>query len=128
MTGLEKITEKILTEGEQTATTYFLADLMGENSRCHIISRSVAKDNSSQVFTSIINGNNKCYGRTECDAIIVGSGKVQAKPEVNANHPDASLVHEASVGKLSGEEVTKLLTLGLTEKEAEETLLKGFLN
>lgn len=123
-----KITEKILTEGSSKATTFFEANLNGEDSRCHIISRSVAKDNSSQLFTSIINGNNKCYGRTECDAIIVGNSSVQAKPEVNANHPDASLVHEASVGKLSGDEVTKLLTLGLTEKEAEETLLKGFLN
>ena len=89
--------------------------------------RAVAKDRSTQSFNSILDGKNKCYGRTECDAIIVGEGKVQAKPEVNALHPDASLVHEASVGKLSGEQVTKLLTLGLCEKEAEERLLKGFL-
>lgn len=122
-----KITERILTEGSSSCTTNFVADLNGENSACHIISRAVGKDNSTQNYNSRLNGNNKCYGRTECDAIIVGSAKVCARPEVNALHPDASLVHEASVGKLSGEQVTKLLTLGLTEKEAEEKLLKGFL-
>lgn len=123
-----KITERILTEGEAEAATNFVADLNGEGAAAHIISRAVSKDKSKQVFNSKLNGNNNVYGRTECDAIIVGGGRVYAKPEVNASHPDATLVHEASVGKLSGEQVTKLLTLGLTEKEAEEKLLKGFLN
>jgi len=75
----------------------------------------------------VLNGNNKCFGHTECDAIIVGDSKVFAKPEVNALHPDSSLVHEAAIGKIAGEQIQKLLTLGLTEEEAQNQILKGFL-
>ena len=122
-----KINEKILTEGNSTATTEFVADLVGENSSTHIVSRAVAKDSSVQHFNSTLNGKSKCFGHTECDAIIVGDAKVFAKPEVNALHPDSSLVHEAAIGKIAGEQIQKLLTLGLTEEEAQNQILKGFL-
>lgn len=122
-----KINEKILTEKTATATTEFVANLEGENSSAHIVSRAVAKDNSTQHFNSILNGKNKCFGHTECDAIIVGDAKVFARPEVNALHPDSSLIHEAAIGKIAGEQIQKLLTLGLTEEEAQNQILKGFL-
>lgn len=121
------INEKVLTEGSATATTFFEADLEGENSSAHIVSRAVARDDSTQHFNSVLNGKNKCFGHTECDAIIVGNGKCFAKPEVNALHPDSSLVHEAAIGKIAGEQIQKLLTLGLTEEEAQNQILKGFL-
>ena len=95
-------------------------DLNGENCNTHVVSRSVAKDDSYQNFTSVVNGNAKSSGRTECDAIIMNNGKVTAEPQVNANHVDASLVHEAAIGKIAGEQLIKLMTLGLSEKEAED--------
>ena len=122
-----KITEKILTEGNDKAITTFVADLVGEDSSVHIISRAVSKDNSVQQFNSTLNGLNKCFGHTECDAIIVGNGKCYAKPEVNAMHPESSLIHEAAIGKIAGEQIQKLLTLGLNEEEAQNQILKGFL-
>lgn len=122
-----RINEKILTEKTATATTEFVANLDGENSSAHIVSRAVAKDNSTQHFNSVLNGKNKCFGHTECDAIIVGDAKVFARPEVNALHPDSSLIHEAAIGKIAGEQIQKLLTLGLTEEEAQNQILKGFL-
>ncbi len=119
--------EKIMTHGEQYAETRFSVDLDGENSSTHVISRSVAKDNSRQLFVSHINGNNVCSGHTECDAIIMDSASVSAVPEIVANHAEASLIHEAAIGKIAGEQLIKLMTLGLTEKEAEEQIVNGFL-
>lgn len=121
------ITEKILTDAEEYAETNFIADLVGENAKAHIVSRAVAKEKSCQQFNSILNGKNKCFGHTECDAIIVGGGKCFARPEVNALHPESSLIHEAAIGKIAGEQIEKLLTLGLTEEEAQEQIIKGFL-
>ena len=121
------INEKVLTENNSIATSNFVANLNGENSSVHIVSRAVSKDKSRQEFNSVLNGNNKCFGHTECDAIIVGEGKCFARPEVNALHPDASLIHEAAIGKIAGEQIQKLLTLGLSEEEAQNQILKGFL-
>ncbi|MEQ3337517.1 SufB/SufD family protein [Clostridium butyricum] len=121
------IKEKIMTHGSQSAETEFEVDLNGENSSTNVISRSVAKDNSKQVFLSKINGNNKCVGHTECDAIIMDNACVKAIPEITANNIDASLIHEAAIGKIAGEQLIKLMTLGLTEKEAEEQIVSGFL-
>ena len=121
------IHEKIMTHGSQTAETDFSVDLNGENSGANVISRSVAKGNSRQKFVSMINGNNRCSGHTECDAIIMENGKVSALPELTANHIDASLIHEAAIGKIAGDQLIKLMTLGLTEQEAEEQIINGFL-
>ena len=119
--------EKIMTTGEQTAITDFVADLNGEGSSCNIVSRSVAKDTSHQHFVSLINGNNACAGHTECDAIIMDHASVLASPQLTANHIDAALIHEAAIGKIAGEQLIKLMTLGLTEQEAEEQIVNGFL-
>ncbi|MBE6732694.1 MAG: SufD family Fe-S cluster assembly protein [Ruminococcaceae bacterium] len=121
------IREKLMTHGEQIATTDFTVDLNGVNSSTNVVSRSVAKDNSRQEFKSRINGNNLCSGHTECDAIIMDNAKVLAIPEITANHIDASLIHEAAIGKIAGEQLIKLMTLGLTEAEAEEEIVNGFL-
>lgn len=121
------IKEKLMTSGVETAKTDFTVDLDGENSSANVISRSVAKDNSYQLFLSRINGNNICSGHTECDAIIMDNAKVSAVPEITANHIDASLIHEAAIGKIAGEQLIKLMTLGLTEQEAEEQIVNGFL-
>ncbi len=121
------IHEKILTHGKQQATTDFTVDLDGENSGAHVVSRSVAKDDSHQLFLSCINGNNRCNGHTECDAIIMDNGSVSAVPKINANNVEAALIHEAAIGKIAGEQLIKLMTLGLTEKEAEEQIVGGFL-
>lgn len=119
--------EKLMTHGEQYAETDFVVDLDGENSSANVVSRSVAKDNSSQLFLSEINGNNICNGHTECDAIIMDKAHVAAVPKITANHIDASLIHEAAIGKIAGEQLIKLMTLGLTEQEAEEQIVNGFL-
>lgn len=121
------IHEKIMTHGTQTAKTDFTVDLDGKNSSANVVSRSVAKNNSHQVFMSNINGNGKCYGHTECDAIIMDNATVAAIPEITANSVEASLIHEAAIGKIAGEQLIKLMTLGLTEKEAEEQIVNGFL-
>lgn len=121
------IKEKIMTHGKQTAETDFEVNLDGENSGANVISRSVAKDDSYQLFLSKINGNNKCNGHTECDAIIMDKACVRAVPEITANHIDASLIHEAAIGKIAGEQLIKLMTLGLTEAEAEAQIVSGFL-
>ncbi len=125
--GTLVIHEKILTENSQKAETDFSVDLNGKNSSANVVSRSVAKENSSQLFRSNINGNNLCSGHTECDAIIMDNGKVSAIPQISANDIDASLIHEAAIGKIAGEQLIKLMTLGLTEKEAEEEIVNGFL-
>lgn len=121
------IKEKILTHGSQYAETAFEVDLNGEGSSANLISRSVAKENSKQLFLSKINGNSKCMGHSECDAIIMDNGSVSAIPEITANNVEASLIHEAAIGKIAGEQLIKLMTLGLTEKEAEEHIIEGFL-
>ena len=121
------IKEKLMTHGKQRAETDFTVELDGENSSANVISRSVAKDSSYQLFVSRINGNNVCNGHTECDAIIMDNAKVSAVPEITANHIDASLIHEAAIGKIAGEQLTKLMTLGLTEQESEEQIVNGFL-
>ncbi len=121
------VREKIMTHGTQFAETNFTVDLNGEGSATHVISRSVAKDQSRQSFLSHVNGNNRCSGHTECDAIIMDDAQVIALPQIEANHVDASLIHEAAIGKIAGEQLIKLMTLGLTEKEAEEHIVNGFL-
>lgn len=121
------IREKIMTHGSQIATTDFSVDMDGADSACHVVSRSVAKDKSKQTFISNINGNNRCSGHTECDAIVMDKATIGAVPKVNANHVEASLIHEAAIGKIAGEQLIKLMTLGLTEAEAEEQIVNGFL-
>lgn len=122
-----KVMERLMTHGEQRAESRLVVDLNGENSGANIISRSVAKDNSYQLFQSVLNGNEKCSGHTECDAIIVGNAKISSIPEITANNSDAALIHEAAIGKIAGEQIIKLMTLGLTEEEAEEQIISGFL-
>ena len=121
------IHEKIMTHGHQNATTDFTVEMDGVNCHANVISRSVAKENSRQKFISVINGNNACTGHTECDAIIMDNASVTAIPQLTANHVDASLIHEAAIGKIAGEQLIKLMTLGLTEKEAEDQIVNGFL-
>jgi len=121
------INEKIMTNNTEEATTNFEIDLEGIDSSCHVTSRAVSADNSTQKFISVLNGNNKCYGHVECDAILKDSGKVFASPTVNAKHAEASLVHEATIGKIAGEQLMKLMSLGLNEKEAEKEIINGFL-
>ncbi len=121
------INEKIMTNLDQKADSEFNVDLDGENSKAKVSSRVVAKDNSLQSFYSNVQGNNKCFAHVECDAIIVGNAKVSSVPKIVANCPDASLVHEATIGKIAGEQLLKLLTLGLSESEAEKEILNGFL-
>jgi len=118
--------EKIMTHGEQYAETEFDVDLCGDGAGTHVVSRSVAKGHSSQKFISRIRGNAVCSGHTECDAIIMDEATVSAIPEILAQHPEASLIHEAAIGKIAGEQLVKLMTLGLTEKEAEEEIVNGF--
>lgn len=121
------IHEKIMTHGTQVAETDFLVDMNGEGSSANVVSRSVAKQESKQIFRSRINGNNACNGHTECDAIIMDDASVSAIPELTANDIDAALIHEAAIGKIAGEQLIKLMTLGLTEAEAEEQIVNGFL-
>lgn len=121
------IRERILTEKEQEAQTDFVVEMNGENSSVNLVSRSVARDNSHQAYRSKIVGNAPCAGHSECDAIIEGNGRVDAAPELTANHGDAALIHEAAIGKIAGEQIAKLRTLGLTEEEAEARIVAGFL-
>lgn len=121
------IREKIMTHGNQTAKTDFSVDLNGSGCGADVVSRSVAKDHSRQQFISKINGNSNCTGHTECDAIIMDGASVSATPELTANHIDASLIHEAAIGKIAGEQIIKLMTFGLTEEEAEAQIINGFL-
>ncbi len=121
------IREKIMTHGRQYAETDFSVDMDGDDSSVNLISRSVAKEHSRQLFKSKIVGNSKCQGHSECDAIIMDNASVSAIPELTANNIDANLIHEAAIGKIAGEQLMKLMTLGLTEKEAEEQIVNGFL-
>lgn len=121
------ILEKIMTHGNQTAKTSFNVELNGENSSTKVTSRSVATENSVQQFESHVEGNSKCFGHVECDAIIKDSAKVIAIPSIIANNVEANLVHEATIGKIAGEQLMKLMTLGLDEKQAEQEIINGFL-
>ena len=121
------VREKIMTHGKQFAKTDFTVDMNGDHSSADIVSRSVAKEESKQEFISRINGNSDCTGHTECDAIIMDHASVTALPQLTANHVDAGLIHEAAIGKIAGEQLIKLMTLGLTKEEAEEQIISGFL-
>ena len=121
------ITERLLTHGEQVAESDMEIVLDGDNSRGRVISRSVAQDQSEQLFRPLVTGNAKCFGHVQCDSIIMGAAKIRSVPEIAANHVDAQLIHEAAIGKIAGDQLLKLQTLGLTEEEAEDCILKGFL-
>lgn len=121
------IKERILTNGDETATTDFHVTLEGDDSGVDIVSRSVARGNSYQEYHSKISGNCRCTGHSECDAILADNGRVNAAPELFAGNIDASLIHEAAIGKIAGEQIIKLRTLGLTEQQAEEKIIEGFL-
>ena len=121
------IRERLYTEEEQKAETYFQVDLNGEGSGADIVSRSVARDNSYQNYVSTIVGNAPCTGHSECDAIIDGDAVVDASPRLFARNKEASLIHEAAIGKIAGEQILKFRTLGLTEEEAENKIIEGFL-
>ncbi len=122
------ITEKLMTTGSQTATSNMLVELNGEGSSVQVISRSVAQDDSVQIFNPLVVGKAACRGHVQCDAIIMGNAKVRAVPGIEADSEDAQLVHEAAIGKIAGEQIVKLMTLGLTEEEAEEQILEDFLS
>ena len=121
------VKEKLYTHGKQTATTDFTVDLNGEGSSADLVSRSVAAENSHQAFTAVINGNDKCTGHSECDAIVMDNATVTALPALTANNVDAELIHEAAIGKIAGEQLIKLMSLGLDEAQAEEYIIQGFL-
>lgn len=121
------VKEKLMTHGEQYAETNFTVDLNGKGSSTDVVSRSVARDNSKQKFLASISGNTACSGHSACDAIIMDHASVRAIPELTANDVDASLIHEAAIGKIAGEQLIKLMTLGLTEEEAEAQIINGFL-
>ncbi|MBQ1856270.1 MAG: SufD family Fe-S cluster assembly protein [Anaerovibrio sp.] len=119
--------ERLMTHGEQKATSVYEVELNGEGSSTDVISRSVAKDNSEQIFEAAIIGNTVCNGHAECDAIIMDNAHVVAVPKLDARNVDAALIHEAAIGKIAGEQLIKLMSLGLTEAEAEEQIIGGFL-
>ena len=121
------VRERIMTDGDEFARTDFVVRMEGEGGACDLVSRSVARGNSRQEFYSTIKGNAPCTGHSECDAILAENGKVLAQPGLEANHVDAQLIHEAAIGKIAGDQLLKLETLGLSPEEAEETILKGFL-
>ncbi|MDO5408219.1 MAG: SufD family Fe-S cluster assembly protein [Eubacteriales bacterium] len=121
------VRERLLTHGSQYAVSDYVVKLNGEDSSADVVSRSVAKDHSYQKFDSQLVGNAKCTGHTECDAIIMGNARILAIPQLEANDLDAALIHEAAIGKIAGEQIIKLMTLGLTEEEAEAQIVNGFL-
>ena len=121
------VRERLMTHGEQHAVSAYTVTLNGRNSTADVVSRSVARENSYQKFDAKIAGNAACHGHTECDSIIMDNGRILAVPGLEANDIDAELVHEAAIGKIAGEQIIKLMTLGLTEKEAEEQIINGFL-
>jgi Fe-S cluster assembly scaffold protein SufB len=121
------IRERLMTHGEQRAISTYVVSLNGAGATADVVSRSVARDDSYQKFDAKIVGNAPCSGHTECDSIIMDRGRILAVPGLEANDLDAALVHEAAIGKIAGEQLTKLMTLGLTEAEAEEQIINGFL-
>jgi len=121
------VRERLMTHGQQRALSTYVVSLDGDGASADVVSRSVARDDSFQKFDAKVVGNANCTGHTECDSIIMDNGKILAVPALEANHVDAALVHEAAIGKIAGEQLTKLMTLGLTEQEAEEQIINGFL-
>ncbi len=121
------IQENILTTDEQTAKTEFKVDLVGKGSGVEVVSHSVARDNSFQEFHSNVIGRNECFGHVECDGILLDNARIISEPKIDAVNKEASLVHEAAIGKIAGDELIKLMTLGLSQKEAEEIIIQGFL-
>ena len=121
------ITERLLTHGQQTAESEMDVILDGEGATGRIVSRSVAQDTSEQVFYPRMTGNAPCFGHVQCDSILMGTAKIKSIPAIIAEHPDAQLIHEAAIGRIAGDQILKLMTLGLTEEEAEEKILNGFL-
>jgi Fe-S cluster assembly scaffold protein SufB len=121
------ITEKIFTQQNEVATTEFFVVLKGENSKTEVLSRSVAKDESKQSFVSNVRGENKCFGHVECDGLLSNKAQISSSPTILALNPDATLIHEAAIGRISQEQENKLMTLGLTKEEAEKTIINGFL-
>ena len=121
------ITERLLTPGKQHAESDMEIELNGEDAGGRVISRSVAQDESKQIFHPVVVGNSKCFGHVQCDSIIMGKATIESIPAITANSTDAQLIHEAAIGKIAGDQLLKLQTLGLTEEEAEDTILKGFL-
>ena len=121
------VTERLLTHGAQTAESDMTIQLNGEGAKGRVISRSVAQDTSRQVFHPVMVGNSQCFGHVQCDSIIMGQAHIESIPAITANCPDAQLIHEAAIGKIAGDQLLKLETLGLSPEEAEETILKGFL-
>ena len=121
------VRERLMTHGDQKAVSIYKVALNGDGSSADVVSRSVAKDTSYQKFDAVLTGNAECSGHTECDAIIMDKGTILAVPGLEANSVDAALVHEAAIGKIAGDQLIKLMTLGLTEEEAEEQIINGFL-
>ncbi|MBR6404924.1 MAG: SufD family Fe-S cluster assembly protein [Lachnospiraceae bacterium] len=121
------VRERLMTHGEQNAVSTYVINLNGDGASADVVSRSVARDNSFQKFDAKIVGNAQCSGHTECDSIIMDNGRILAVPGLEANNVDAALVHEAAIGKIAGDQIIKLMTLGLTEAEAEEQIINGFL-
>lgn len=121
------VRERLMTHGSQRALSTYIVNLNGEGSSADVVSRSVARDDSYQKFDAKLVGSAPCSGHTECDSIIMDHGRILAVPGLEANHVDAALVHEAAIGKIAGEQLIKLMTLGLTEQEAEEQIINGFL-
>ena len=121
------VKESVLTTDDNVAKTSFVVDLVGENSKCNVVSRSVAKNNSLQEFKSKLIGRSVCFGRVECDAILLDNARVKSVPEIDAMCVDATLNHEATVGKIAGEQLLKLMSLGLSQQEAEDLIIKGYL-
>ena len=121
------INEKLLTHGKQKAESEMDVILAGEGASGRVISRSVAQDESEQIFYPRMIGDAAGFGHVQCDSILMGKAKIQSIPALTANHPDAQLIHEAAIGRIAGDQILKLMTLGLTEEEAEEEILNGFL-
>ena len=121
------VSERLMTHGKQNAESIYRVYMNGENSSADVVSRSVARDESYQKFDSGLIGNAPCSGHTECDSIIMEKGRILAVPQLEANHIDAALIHEAAIGKIAGEQIIKLMTLGLTREQAEEHIINGFL-
>lgn len=121
------VTERLMTHGRQFAQSDMEINLDGEDSSAQIISRSVGKDDSKQVFNPIAIGNNSCRAHIQCDSIIMDNSNIRSIPEIAANHRDAQIVHEAAIGRINGDQLLKLQTLGLTPEEAENVIIDGFL-